>query len=79
MPALGVIKRRLGAQLDSGATAGEGTQNYLRAAQAAAVLVALAVIAVSSAGRWVDPVIALMIARWSVREGVEAWRSEECC
>ncbi|MHB1783056.1 MAG: cation diffusion facilitator family transporter [Acidimicrobiales bacterium] len=79
MPALGVSKHRLGARLDSGATAGEGTQNYLCAAQAAAVLVALAVNAVSSAGRWVDPVIALVIAAWSVREGVEAWRGEGCC
>src|SRR3989475_3876758 len=29
MPALGVAKHRLGARLDSGATAGEGTQNIL--------------------------------------------------
>ena len=79
MPALGVIKHGLGARLASAATTGEGTQNYLCAAQAAAVLVALAVTAASSTGRWVDPAIALLIAAWSVREGVEAWRGEECC
>ena len=79
MPALGVVKHRLGARLASAATAGEGTQNYLCAAQAAAVLVALAVTAVSPAGRWIDPAIALALAAWSVREGVEAWRGEDCC
>jgi divalent metal cation (Fe/Co/Zn/Cd) transporter len=38
MPALGIMKRRLGARLSSGATAGEGIQNLMCAAQAAAVL-----------------------------------------
>jgi len=79
MPLLGIAKRRLGARLDSRATAGEGTQNLMCAAQAGAVLVGLAVTAVWSAGSWVDPVIALGIAGWSIREGVEAWRGEGCC
>ena len=35
MPALGIIKRRLGTRLSSGATAGEETQNLMCAAQAA--------------------------------------------
>lgn len=79
MPALGVAKRRLGTRFDSVATAGEGTQNLMCAAQAGAVLVGLVVTAVWSGGSWVDPVIALGIAGWSVWEGVEAWRGEECC
>jgi hypothetical protein len=45
MPLLGYTKRQLGTKLDSAATAGEGTQNYLCAAQAAAVMVGLAVAA----------------------------------
>ena len=64
MPALGIAKRRLAARLDSEATAGEGTQNLMCAAQAAAVLVGLAVTAAWSGGSWVDPVIALGIAGW---------------
>jgi len=44
MPALGVAKRRLGARLNSGATAGEGVQNLMCAAQAGAVLIGLALI-----------------------------------
>ena len=80
MPGLGWVKHRLGARLASAATAGEGTQNYLCAAQGAAVLVALAVTAASGpVGRWVDPAIALVLAAWSVREGAEAWAGEDCC
>ena len=79
MPALGHAKHRLGAQLNSAATTGEGTQNYLCAAQAAAVLVGLAVTAAWPSARWVDPVIALLIAGWAVREGQEAWRGDDCC
>lgn len=79
MPALGYAKRRLGARLDSGATVGEGIQNYLCAAQAGAVLVGLAVTAAWAGGWWVDPVIGLAIAAWSVRKGVESWRGDDCC
>ncbi len=78
MPALGVVKRRLGTVLGSGATAGEGTQNLLCAAQAAAVLLGLAATAVLG-WSWVDPVIALALAVWALREGRAAWRGEDCC
>lgn len=78
MPALGVAKRRLGATLSSGATAGEGTQNLICAAQAAAVLIGLAA-AAAIGWAWVDPVIALLLAGWAVREGIEAWHGEDCC
>ena len=65
MPVLGIIKQRLGRRLNSGATSGEGIQNLMCAAQAAAVLAGLAVVAVWPAGWPVDPVIALGIAAWS--------------
>jgi divalent metal cation (Fe/Co/Zn/Cd) transporter len=78
MPALGVAKRRLGARLDSAATAGEGTQNLLCAYLAAAVLAGL--LASTLLGWWwLDPVVALGIAGLAIREGVEAWYGEECC
>ena len=79
MPVLGYTKQRLGARLGSGATAGEGIQNYLCAAQAGAVLLSLAVTASWAGGWWLDPVIGLVIAGWSVWEGVQAWRGEDCC
>jgi divalent metal cation (Fe/Co/Zn/Cd) transporter len=78
MPVLGVAKKRLAAALDSGATAGEGVQNLMCAAQAGAVMAGLAATAVF-AWRWVDPVIALVLAGWAVREGLESWRGQDCC
>jgi divalent metal cation (Fe/Co/Zn/Cd) transporter len=78
MPALGIAKRRLGQQLGSGATAGEGTQNLLCAAQGAAVLVGLAANAAVGAW-WLDGVVALGLAAFAVNEGRDAWRGEGCC
>jgi divalent metal cation (Fe/Co/Zn/Cd) transporter len=79
MPVLGIAKRRLGERLDSDATAGEGTQNLMCAAQAAAVLAGLVIVAAWPGGWPVDPVIALGIAAWSAREGVRSWRGADCC
>ena len=78
MPALGVAKHRLGAQLGSGATAGEGTQNLLCAYLGAGVLAGLAANAVFG-WWWLDPVIGLLVAAVAVREGREAWRGDDCC
>ena len=79
MPLLGWAKHRLAARLGSAATAGEGTQNYLCAAQAAAVLAGLAVTA-AWPGCWqADPVIGLAIAAAAAWEGVQSWRGGDCC
>ncbi len=78
MPILGIAKHRLGTRLNSGATAGEGTQNLLCAATAAAVLIGLAANALFGAW-WLDPIIGLIIAAVAVKEGREAWRGEDCC
>ena len=78
MPALGKTKHRLGARLESGATAGEGTQNLLCAYLAGAVLVGL--LANSAFGWWwLDSLIALAVAVVAVREGREAWAGDDCC
>jgi divalent metal cation (Fe/Co/Zn/Cd) transporter len=78
MPALGIAKQRLGARLDSGATAGEGAQNLLCAYLAAAVLAGL--VANSLWGWWwLDPLAGLAVAAVAVKEGREAWRGESCC
>lgn len=78
MPILGRAKHKLGARLGSTATAGEGTQNYLCAAQAAAVLLGLVVTASWPRGWWIDPVIGLGVAAVAVWEGIESWRGDEC-
>jgi divalent metal cation (Fe/Co/Zn/Cd) transporter len=77
MPALGAVKKRLGARLDSRATAGEGVQNLLCAYLAGAVLVGLAANA-AVGWWWLDPLIGLVVAGVAVWEGVEAWRGEGC-
>ncbi len=79
MPLLGRAKHQLGARLGSGATAGEGTQNYLCAAQAAAVLAGLAITAAWPAAWPADPVIGLGIAATATREGIRSWRGDPCC
>ena len=77
MPLLGWAKLRLGRTLGSGATAGEGTQNLLCAAQALAALVA---VVGSGAGlAFLDPLAALLIAGIAVREGIDGWRGEDEC
>ncbi len=76
MPALGVAKHRLGRFVGSRATVGEGTQNLMCAVQAAAVLVGLALTA-TVGWHWVDPVVALLLAAWAVREGLEAWEGDD--
>lgn len=78
MPLLGYAKHELGARLDSKATVGEGTQNYLCAAQAAAVLATLAIVAVWPGGWWLDPVVGLAISAVALWEGIQAWRGEQC-
>jgi|SRR4051812_3523630 divalent metal cation (Fe/Co/Zn/Cd) transporter len=78
MPGLGIAKRRLGARLGSGATAGEGTQNLLCAYLAGAVLLGLAANAVFG-WWWLDPLMGLVVAAMAVREGVAAWRGSDCC
>jgi divalent metal cation (Fe/Co/Zn/Cd) transporter len=78
MPVLGVAKQRLGARLDSAATAGEGVQNLLCAAEAGAVLIALAVNA-ALGWSWIDPAIGLVLTVVAIHEGREAWNGEDCC
>lgn len=79
MPLLGFAKHKLADRLGSAATAGEGTQNYLCAAQSVAVLMGLAVTATWAGGWRLDPVIGLAVAAVAVWEGIESWRGEDCC
>ncbi|MDX6720707.1 MAG: hypothetical protein QOJ63_2961 [Solirubrobacteraceae bacterium] len=77
MPLLGWAKLRLGRQLGSGATAGEGVQNIMCAIQAATALVA-----VGGAGlglTFLDPTAALVIAAIALKEGRDGWRGQDTC
>lgn len=78
MPVLGRANHRLGTRLGSGATEAEGVQNYLCAAQAAGVLIGLAMTALWSGAWWVDPAVGLAIAGVALWQGLRAWRGQEC-
>lgn len=78
MPALGIAKQRIAAELDSRATHGEGAQNLLCAYLAGALLVGLLGNALFGAW-WLDPLVGLLIAGVAVHEGIETWRGDSCC
>lgn len=79
MPALGWAKLRLGERLGSAATAGEGVQNLMCAAQATAALIAL--IGAAAGLAIIDPIAALVVAAIAAKESLELWQGEEddCC
>ncbi|HXF97460.1 MAG TPA: cation transporter [Gaiellaceae bacterium] len=77
MPALGLAKHRLAERVGSAATRGEGTQNMLCAALAAAVLAGLSGNALLGLW-WLDPAAALVVAAVALREGLASWRGEGC-
>ena len=79
MPALGWAKLRLGERLGSRATAGEGVQNLMCAAQAAAALIAL--LGAAAGLGVIDPIAALVVAAIAAKESVELWQgeSDDCC
>ena len=78
MPILGWAKHVLAVRLGSAATRGEGMQNYLCGAQAAAVLTGLAITAAWPGLWWFDPVIGLGIAAAAIWQGIRSWRGEDC-
>lgn len=79
MPLLGWAKLRLAKQLGSDATAGEGIQNLLCAAQAAMALVAL--LAAGAGWSIIDPIAALIISAIAIKECAALWNGEgdDCC
>ena len=78
MPLLGLAKQRVARTLGSQATHGEGAQNLLCAYLAGAVFLGLAGNA-AFGWWWLDPIAALVIAAFALREGAETWRGEGCC
>ena len=77
MPLFGYAKKRIGVQLESAATTGEGTQNILCAYLSLAILVGLAANAVLGIW-WADPAVALIVAVVAVQTGISTWRGQGC-
>ncbi len=78
MPMLSWWERRTGRELGSASVVADSKQTLLCTYLSAVLLVGL--ILNSTLGwSWADPVAALVIAGFAVREGVEAWRGDTCC
>jgi len=76
MPALAIAKRRTADALGSPTLRADSRETLLCAWLSAALLGGLAVNA-ALGWSWADPVAALAIAAFAVKEGVEAWRGDD--
>jgi divalent metal cation (Fe/Co/Zn/Cd) transporter len=77
MPLLVWVKRRTGRELNSATVVADSTQTLLCTYLSAILLVGLLLNA-ALGWSWADPIAALMIAGVAVKEGVKAWRGEQC-
>lgn len=77
MPFLSFAERRAGRELGSATAVADSRQTLICTYLSAAVLVGL--LANTLFGWWwADPVAALVIAAFAIREGIEAWRGDAC-
>jgi divalent metal cation (Fe/Co/Zn/Cd) transporter len=77
MPLFGRAKKRLGDELHSAATAGEGTQNLLCGYLSLTILSGLAANALLGFW-WADPLVALVVAVVAVQAGARTWHGDSC-
>lgn len=77
MPLLVWAKRRTGRELGSATVVADSTQTLLCTYLSAILLVGL-VLNAWIGWSWADPIAALVIAAVAIREGVTAWRGEQC-
>ncbi|WP_031166194.1 cation diffusion facilitator family transporter [Streptosporangium roseum] len=77
MPLLVWAKRRTGRELGSATVVADSTQTLLCTYLSAVLLIGL-VLNATFGWSWADPVAALVITAVALREGVEAWRGEQC-
>lgn len=78
MPALAWQQSRAGREIGSAAAVADAKQTLL-CSWLSAVLLAGLVLNATLGWAWADPVAALAIAGFAVREGLEAWRGDPCC
>lgn len=78
MPLLVWAKRRTGRALGSATVVADSAQTLLCTYLSAALLAGL-VLNATLGWSWADPAVALLIAVVAVREGVHAWRGNNCC
>lgn len=78
MPVLSVAQRRAGRELGSRSAVADSKQTLLCAWLSGVLLIGL--LLNSFLGwSWADPIAALVIAAWAIKEGREAWKGDACC
>jgi divalent metal cation (Fe/Co/Zn/Cd) transporter len=78
MPLLAWLQIRAGREAGSRSAVSEAKQTLLCSYLSAVLLVGLGLNALFG-WSWADPVAALLIAGFAVREGLSAWRGDPCC
>lgn len=78
MPLLVWLKRRTGRELSSATVMADSTQTMLCTYLSAVLLVGL-VLNATLGWSWADPLAGLVIAAVALREGIQAWRGDDCC
>ena len=78
MPWLSWAQRRTGRALGSGTVVADSAQTLLCTYLSAVLLLGL-VLNATLGWSWADPIAGLVIAAVAVREGMAAWRGEDCC
>lgn len=78
MPGLSWFERRTGRELGSASAVADSKQTLICSYLSAVLLIGLLLNSLLG-WSWADPVAALVIAGFAVREGLEAWRGDACC
>lgn len=78
MPALSWAQRRTGRELGSGSVVADSKQTLL-CTYLSAVLLGGLVLNATLGWHWADPIAALVIAAVAVKEGLDAWKGDNCC
>lgn len=77
MPILSLIERRTGRELGSATAVADSKQTLICTYLSAAVLIGLLLNSLLG-WWWADPIAALVIVVFAVREGIEAWKGDAC-
>lgn len=78
MPFLSWFERRTGRELGSASAVADSKQTLICTYLSAVLLVGL-VLNSTLGWWWADPIAAVVIAAFAVREGIEAWNGDACC
>lgn len=78
MPALSWFERRTGRELGSASAIADSKQTLICSYLSGVLLVGL-VLNSTLGWWWADPLAAVVIAGFAVREGLEAWKGDACC